>query len=235
MIDKIYDSPESALAGVVQDGALIMCGGFGLCGMPESLIYALQATGVKDLTVVSNNAGVDGIGLGRLLETRQIKKMISSYVGNNKIFAELYLSGEIELEFSPQGTMSERIRAGGAGIPGFYTKTGVGTVIAEGKKHDEFDGETYILERGIRADLSLVRAELADEEGNLIYRKTARNFNPMMATAGKITIAEVEEIVPAGALDPDNIHTPGIFVQRIVRSTCPKQIEFVTNRERIAG
>lgn len=232
MVQKVYDSPQAALAGVVKDGDLIMCGGFGLCGMPESLIYALQATGVKDLTVVSNNAGVDGIGLGRLLDTRQIKKMISSYVGNNKVFAQLYLSGAIELEFSPQGTMSERIRAGGAGIPGFYTKTGVGTQIAEGKKHEEFDGETYILERGIRADLALIRAEIGDEEGNLIYRKTARNFNPMMATAGKVTIAEVERIVPAGTLDPDAIHTPGIFVQRIVQSTCPKQIEFVTNRER---
>lgn len=232
MVQKIYESPDAALDGIVQDGELVMCGGFGLCGMPESLIYALQATGVKDLTVVSNNAGVDGIGLGRLLEARQIKKMISSYVGNNKIFAELYLSGALELEFSPQGTMSERIRAGGAGIPGFFTKTGIGTQIAEGKKHTEFNGETYILERGIRADLSLIRAEVADEEGNLIYRKTARNFNPMMATAGNITVAEVEEIVPAGQLNSDAIHTPGIFVQRIVKSTCPKQIEFTTNRER---
>lgn len=232
MVQKIYDSPEAALEGVVKDNDLIMCGGFGLCGMPESLIYALQASGVKDLTVVSNNAGIDGVGLGRLLETRQIKKMISSYVGNNKIFAELYLSGAIELEFSPQGTMSERIRAGGAGIPGFYTKTGVGTQISEGKKHEEFDGETYVLERGIRADVSLIRAEIADEEGNLLYRKTARNFNPMMATAGKITIVEVEEIVPAGEIDPDAVHTPGIFVQRIVKSTHSKQIEFVTNRDR---
>lgn len=232
MVQKVYDSPEAALEGLVHDGALVMCGGFGLCGMPESLIYALQATGVKDLTVVSNNAGVDGIGLGRLLESRQIRKMISSYVGNNKIFAELYLSGAIELEFSPQGTMSERIRAGGAGIPGFYTKTGVGTQIAEGKKHEVFDGESYILEHGIRADLSLVRAEIGDEEGNLIYRKTARNFNPMMATAGKITVAEVEQIVPVGELDPDAIHTPGIFVQRLVKSSCAKRIEFVTNRDR---
>ncbi|MEP2990331.1 MAG: CoA transferase subunit A [Parasphingorhabdus sp.] len=232
MVQKIFESSKAALEGIIKDGDLVMCGGFGLCGMPESLIYALQETGVKDLTVVSNNAGVDGIGLGRLLESRQIKKMISSYVGNNKIFAELYLSGAIDLEFSPQGTMSERIRAGGAGIPGFYTKTGVGTQIAEGKKHEEFDGETYILERGIKADLSLIRAEIADEEGNLIYRKTARNFNPMMATAGKMTIAEVEEIVPAGEIAPDAIHTPGIFVQRIVKSVCPKQIEFVTNRDR---
>ncbi len=235
MVQKIYDSPEAALDGIVKDGDLIMCGGFGLCGMPESLIYALQSTGVKDLTAVSNNAGVDGIGLGRLLETGQIKKMISSYVGNNKIFAELYLSGAIELEFNPQGTMSERIRAGGAGIPGFYTKTGVGTQIAEGKKHEIFDGETYILERGIRADVSLIRAEVADEEGNLLYRKTARNFNPMMATAGKITIVEVEQIVPAGEINPDAVHTPGIFVQRIVKSTHPKQIEFITNRDRETG
>ena len=211
---------------------LVMAGGFGLCGLPESLIYALQATGVSGLTVVSNNAGVDGVGLARLIDSGQIKKMISSYVGNNKTFEKAYLEGRVELEFSPQGTMAERIRAGGAGVPGFYTRTGVGTLVAEGKEHKEFDGETYILERGIRADLSLVCAEIADTEGNLIYRKTARNFNPVMATAGEIAIAEVEKIVPAGDLDPDHIHTPGIFVQRIVKAACPKRIEFVTNRER---
>jgi len=233
-MNKIYDSPATALEGIARDGMLVMCGGFGLCGMPESLIYALQDTGVKALTVVSNNAGIDDVGLGKLLESRQISKMISSYVGNNKIFAELYLSGEIDLEFSPQGTMSERIRAGGAGIPGFYTRTGVGTLIAEGKEHKDFKGETYILEEGIVADIALIRAEKADEEGNLVYRKTARNFNPMMATAGKITIVEVEEIVPAGSLPPDSVHTPGIFVQRIVKSTHDKRIEFVTNREKEA-
>lgn len=235
MVQKIFDSPAAALEGICEDGMLVMCGGFGLCGMPESLIEALQATGVRGLTAVSNNAGIDGVGLGKLLETRQIAKMISSYVGNNKLFAEQYLNGEIELEFNPQGTMSERIRAGGAGIPGFYTKTGVGTLIAEGKEHKDFDGETFILETGLVADLALIRAEMADEEGNLIYRKTARNFNPMMATAGKITVVEVEEIVPNGTLDPDHIHTPGVFVQRIVKSTKPKQIEFTTNREREAG
>ncbi len=235
MVQKIFDSPAAALKGICSDGMMVMCGGFGLCGMPESLIGALQATGVSGLTAVSNNAGIDGVGLGKLLETRQIAKMISSYVGNNKLFAEQYLNGDIELEFNPQGTMSERIRAGGAGIPGFYTKTGVGTLIAEGKEHKDFDGETFILETGLVADLSLIRAEVADEEGNLIYRKTARNFNPMMATAGKITVVEVEEIVSAGTLDPDHIHTPGIFVQRIVKSTKPKQIEFTTNREQEAG
>ena len=211
---------------------LVMAGGFGLCGLPESLIYALQGTGVRGLTVVSNNAGVDGIGLARLIDSGQIKKMISSYVGNNKTFEKAYLEGRVGLEFSPQGTMAERIRAGGAGVPGFYTRTGVGTLVAEGKEHKAFDGETYILERGIRADLSLVRAEVADTQGNLIYRKTARNFNPVMATAGAVTIAEVEKIVPAGELDPDHIHTPGIFVQRIVKAACRKRIEFVTNRER---
>ena len=234
-MNKIFDTPEAALDGLCRDGMMVMCGGFGLCGMPESLINALQATGAAGLTVVSNNAGIDGVGLGRLLETRQIAKMISSYVGNNKIFAEQYLNGEIELEFNPQGTMSERIRAGGAGIPGFYTKTGVGTLIAEGKEHKDFDGQTYILETGLVADLSLIRAEKADTEGNLVYRKTARNFNPMMATAAAVTVVEVEEIVPAGSLDPDHIHTPGIFVHRIVRSTCPKQIEFTTNRERVSA
>lgn len=234
MVKKIFDSPARALEGICKDDMMIMCGGFGLCGMPESLIDALQLTGVIGLTAVSNNAGIDGVGLGKLLETRQIAKMISSYVGNNKLFAEQYLNGDIELEFNPQGTMAERIRAGGAGIPGFYTKTGVGTLIAEGKEHKDFDGETYILETGLIADLALIRAEVADEEGNLIYRKTARNFNPMMATAAKVTVVEVEDIVPSGTLDPDHIHTPGIYVQRIVKSTKPKQIEFTTNREREA-
>lgn len=232
MTNKVYESPRDALRGVVSDGMLVACGGFGLCGMPESLIDALKASGVRDLTVVSNNAGIDGVGLAQLIETRQIKKMICSYVGNNKSFEAAYLRGDVELEFSPQGTMSERLRAGGAGIPGFYTKTGVGTVIAEGKDHKDFDGETYILERGIVADLALIRAQTADEEGNLIFRKTARNFNPMMATSGRMTIVEVEEIVPTGTLRPDHIHTPGIFVQRIVTSTSPKKIEFTTNRER---
>lgn len=235
MVQKIFDSPVLALEGICKDNMMVMCGGFGLCGMPESLIDALQLTGVTGLTAVSNNAGIDGIGLGKLLESRQIAKMISSYVGNNKLFAEQYLNGDIELEFNPQGTMSERIRAGGAGIPGFYTKTGVGTLIAEGKEHKDFDGETFILETGLKADLALIRAELADEEGNLIYRKTARNFNPMMATAAKVTVVEVEDIVPSGTLDPDHIHTPGVYVQRIVRSTKPKQIEFTTNRKREAG
>ncbi|MDJ0919854.1 MAG: CoA transferase subunit A [Henriciella sp.] len=232
MLNKVYESPDDALRGVAQDNMFVCAGGFGLSGLPECLIYALQETGVKGLTVVSNNAGIDGIGLSRLIDSGQIKKMISSYVGNNKSFEQAYLKGDVELEFSPQGTMAERIRAGGAGIPGFYTKTGVGTVIAEGKPHMDFDGETYVLERGIRTDLALVRAEVADTEGNLIFRKTARNFNPMMAMAGKVTIAEVTEIVPAGELDPDHIHTPGIFVQRVVKSTIDKRIEFTTTRER---
>ncbi|QLC26427.1 CoA transferase subunit A [Parasphingopyxis algicola] len=230
MNSKICSSPAASLDGICTDDMLVACGGFGLCGMPESLIDALAATGVSGLTVVSNNAGVDGIGLAKLIEDRRIAKMISSYVGNNKTFETAYLNGDIELEFSPQGTMSERLRAGGAGIPAFYTRTGVGTLIAEGKPHADFDGETYVQERGIRADLALVRAEMADEEGNLVYRKTARNFNPMMATSGRITVAEVETIVPVGTIDPDHVHTPGIFVQRIVRSIAPKRIEFVTNR-----
>lgn len=232
MASKVFDSQHEALSGVCRDGMLIACGGFGLCGMPETLIDALLNTGVKDLTVVSNNAGVDRIGLARLIEAGRIRKMISSYVGNNKSFEAAYLRGDIELEFSPQGTMSERLRAGGAGVPGFYTKTGVGTLVAEGKEHKEFDGETFILERGIVADLALIRAEKADTEGNLVYRKTARNFNPMMASAGRVTVVEVEEIVPVGALDPDSIHTPGIFVQRIVESVILKRIEFTTNRQR---
>ena len=234
-MSKIYASAKLALEGLPIDGMTIMSGGFGLCGLPENLIVALRDSGAKDLTAISNNAGVDGFGLGLLLETRQIKKMISSYVGENKEFERQYLAGELELEFNPQGTMAERIRAGGAGIPGFYTKTGVGTLVAEGKEHKEFDGETYIMETWLRADISLVKAWKADEEGNLIYRKTARNFNPMMATAGKITIVEVEEIVPIGSINPDHIHTPGIYVDRIVQLTFEKRIENRTTRTRGAG
>ncbi|WP_019961765.1 CoA transferase subunit A [Woodsholea maritima] len=208
----------------------IMAGGFGLCGIPENLIKAIQTSGVKDLTVISNNAGVDDFGLGMLLKTRQIKKMISSYVGENKEFERQYLNGELELEFNPQGTLAERCRAGGAGIPGFYTKTGVGTLIAEGKEHKEFNGETYILETGLVADLSIVKAWKADHEGNLVYRKTARNFNPMMATAGKVTVAEVEELVETGEIDPDHIHTPGIYVKRIIKGEFEKRIEQRTLR-----
>jgi len=228
---KVYDSAKAALEGALFDGMMVMSGGFGLCGIPENLIAALRDSGVKGLTVVSNNAGVDDFGLGLLLQTRQIKKMISSYVGENETFEKQYLAKELELEFNPQGTLAERIRAGGAGIPGFYTKTGVGTLIAEGKEHKDFDGETYILERGLKADLAIVKAWKGDAEGNLVYRETARNFNPMMATAGKITVAEVEEIVPVGSLDPDHIHTPGIFVQRIVTGTFEKRIEKRTVRE----
>jgi 3-oxoacid CoA-transferase subunit A len=228
---KVFDGAKAALDGVLFDGMTIMSGGFGLCGIPENLILALRDSGVKNLTVISNNAGVDDFGLGLLLQTRQIKKMISSYVGENETFEKQYLSGELELEFNPQGTLAERIRAGGAGIPGFYTKTGVGTLIAEGKEHKEFDGETYILERGLKADLSIVKAWKGDHEGNLIYRETARNFNPMMATAGKVTVAEVEELVPTGKLDADTIHTPGIFVQRIIQGPLyEKRIEKRTVR-----
>jgi 3-oxoacid CoA-transferase A subunit len=216
MANKVYKDAKTALEGVVRDGMMVMCGGFGLCGIPEKLILALRDSGVKNLTCVSNNAGVDGAGLGLLLETRQIKKMISSYVGENKIFAQQYLAGELELEFNPQGTMSERIRAGGAGIPAFFTATGVGTVIADGKDVREFDGRKYVMETGLFADVSLVKAWKGDTRGNLVYRKTARNFNPMMATASRFTIAEVEEIVPAGAIDPDHVHTPGIFVKRLI-------------------
>lgn len=229
---KIKPNAQAALDGVLFDGMTIMSGGFGLCGIAENLIAALRDSGVKDLTVISNNAGVDDFGLGLLLQTRQIKKMISSYVGENKEFERQYLSGELELEFNPQGTLAERCRAGGAGIPGFYTKTGVGTLIAEGKEHKEFNGETYIMETGLVADLSIVKAWKADEQGNLVYRKTARNFNPMMATAGKITVAEVEEVVPLGSLDPDNIHTPGIFVQRVIVAKQEKRIENRTTRQR---
>jgi 3-oxoacid CoA-transferase subunit A len=210
----------------------VMAGGFGLCGIPENLILALRDSGVKDITAISNNAGVDDFGLGLLLQTRQIKKMISSYVGENKEFERQYLSGELELEFNPQGTLAERCRAGGAGIPGFYTKTGVGTLVAEGKEHRDFNGETYILETGLVSDLSIVKAEKADTQGNLVFNKTARNFNPPMAMAGKVTVAEVEEIVPTGDLDPDEIHLPGIFVQRIVQGTFEKRIEQRTVRKR---
>ena len=229
---KIFPDAKNALDGLLFDGMTIMSGGFGLCGIPENLIAALRDSGVKDLTFISNNAGVDGFGLGLLLETRQIKKMISSYVGENKEFERQYLSGELELEFNPQGTLAERCRAGGAGIPGFYTKTGVGTVIAEGKDHKDFNGETYVMETGLVADLSIVKAWKADEQGNLIYRKTARNFNPMMATAGKVTVAEVEEIAPLGSLDPDCIHTPGVFVQRLIKGEHEKRIEQRTVRQR---
>ena len=229
-MDKIYQSAADALKGIPFDGMKLAVGGFGLCGIPETLIEALRDTGVQNLTAASNNAGTDGFGLGRLLETRQIKKMISSYVGENAEFMRQYLSGELELEFTPQGTLAERMRAGGAGIPGFYTKTGVGTVIAEGKEVKAFDGEDYILESGIFADLSLVKAWKGDAQGNLVYRKTARNFNPNAATCGKICIAEVEEIVPVGSLDPDLIHTPGIFVNRLVQSTAEKKIENRTTR-----
>jgi 3-oxoacid CoA-transferase subunit A len=232
-MNKVQTSAEAALAGVLFDGMTIMAGGFGLCGIPENLIAAIRKTGVKDLTVVSNNCGVDDFGLGILLAGGQIRKMISSYVGENKLFAELYLSGKLELEFNPQGTLAERIRAGGAGIPAFYTKTGVGTLVAEGKEVREFDGEMYVMERGLTADLSIVKAWKGDAEGNLVYRKTARNFNPMMATAGKVTVAEVEELVETGALDPNEIHTPGIFVDRILKgATYEKRIEQMTVRQR---
>ena len=233
---KVYPDAKSALDGLLKDGMMIMSGGFGLCGIAETLSDAIRESGVKGLTVVSNNAGVDGIGLSRLLETRQIKKMISSYVGENKLFAQQFLAGELELEFNPQGTLAERIRAGGAGIPAFFTKTGVGTLIAEGKEHKEFDGETYVLERGLVADLSIVKAWKGDAQGNLVFRKTARNFNPMMATAAKFTVAEVEHLLPAGQIDPDHIHTPGIFVKRIIQvGTGNKRIEQRTTRKREAA
>src|SRR5438477_4702958 len=215
-MNKIYPDPSAALAGVLRDNMTIMAGGFGLCGIPEKLIAAIGESGVTGLTVISNNAGIDGVGLGMLLESRQIKKMISSYVGENKLFADLYLKGELELEFNPQGTLAERIRAGGAGVPAFFTKTGVGTLIAEGKETRDFDGETFVMERGLVADLAIVHAWKADREGNLVYRKTARNFNPVMATAANVTVAEVEHLVEPGEIDPDHIHTPGIFVQRTV-------------------
>jgi 3-oxoacid CoA-transferase subunit A len=225
---KVYASAKAALEGVVRDGMMVMSGGFGLCGIAENLIVALRNTGVKDLTVVSNNAGVDEFGLGTLLKTRQIRKMISSYVGENKEFERQYLSGELELEFNPQGTLAERIRAGGAGIWGFYTRTGAGTLVAEGKEQRVIDGDTYVLETGLVADLALVKAWRGDTEGNLVYRKTARNFNPMMATAGRVTVAEVEQLVEPGTLDPDQIHTPGIFVQRIIQG--PSYLKTIENR-----
>ncbi|QCP84663.1 CoA transferase subunit A [Cereibacter johrii] len=229
---KVYDSAAAALDGLLFDGMLIAAGGFGLCGIPELLIQAIREAGTRDLTVASNNAGVDGFGLGVLLESRQVRKMISSYVGENAEFMRQYLSGELELEFNPQGTLAERMRAGGAGIPGFYTRTGVGTVIAEGKEHKEFDGETYILERGIVADLSIVKAWKADPSGNLVFRKTARNFNPPAATCGRVCVAEVEEIVPLGSLEPDSIHLPGIYVHRLIQGTHEKRIEQRTVRKR---
>jgi 3-oxoacid CoA-transferase A subunit len=232
-VQKIFSNAEGALEGLLFDGMTIAAGGFGLCGIPERLIDALVASGVKDLTIASNNAGIDNEGLGKLLRTRQVKKMISSYVGENKEFERQYLAGELEVEFCPQGTLAERMRAGGAGIPGFYTKTGVGTQVAEGKEVKSFDGEDYILERGIRADLSIIKGWKADESGNLIFRKTARNFNQPAATSGKICVAEVEEIVPVGSLDPDCIHLPSIYVKRLI-SGAPydKKIEFMTVRER---
>jgi 3-oxoacid CoA-transferase subunit A len=213
---KVYKDAASALSGLLRDGMVILSGGFGLCGIPAALIEAIRESGVKDLTVVSNNAGIDGVGLGRLLETRQIRKMISSYVGENATFARQYLAGELDIEFNPQGTLAERIRAGGAGIPAFYTKTGVGTAVAEGKETREFDGETYVMERGIFGDLAIIHAWMGDTEGNLVYRKTARNFNPIMATAAKVTVAQVEHLVQPGQIDPDHVHTPGIYVHRIV-------------------
>ena len=233
---KVYPDAESALRGVLKDGMTLMCGGFGVCGIPENLIAALHATGVRDLTVISNNAGLDGVGLGLLLQARQIRKMISSYVGENKEFERQYLAGEIEIEFNPQGTLAERIRAGGAGIYAFFTKVGAGTLVAEGKETRTVDGDTYVLERGLVADVSLVKAWKGDTEGNLIYRKTARNFNPNMATAARVTVAEVEELVEPGVLDGDSIHTAGIFVQRIVQGTgYSKMIEKRTVRKKLEG
>ena len=231
---KVYPDAKAALAGLLRDGMMIMSGGFGLCGIPSLLIEAIRDSGVKSLTVVSNNAGIDNVGLGLLLQTRQIHKMISSYVGENKTFAEQYLAGQLEIEFNPQGTLAERIRAGGAGIPAFYTRTGVGTEVAKGKPTAEFDGETYVQERGLVADLAIVHAWMGDEEGNLVYRKTARNFNPMMATAARVTVAQVEHLVKPGEIDADHVVTPGIFVQRLI--ACPpnyeKRIEQRTVRKR---
>ncbi len=232
-MNKVYPDAASALAGIVKDGQLMAVGGFGLCGIPEALIDALQASGVKDLTVISNNAGVDGFGLGKLLNTRQIKKMISSYVGENKEFERQYLAGELELEFTPQGTLAEKLRAGGAGIPAFFTKTGVGTIVAEGKETREFDGEVYVMERALTPEVALVKAHIADKSGNLVFRRTARNFNPAAAMAGKITVVEVEQIVETGALDPDAVHLPGIYVHRIVHNPNPeKRIEKRTITEK---
>jgi 3-oxoacid CoA-transferase subunit A len=232
VVRKTCKDAAEALEGVLFDGMTIMSGGFGLCGIPENLIAGIREVGTKNLTVISNNCGVDGFGLGLLLESGQIRKMVSSYVGENKLFEKLYLSGELELEFNPQGTLAERIRAGGAGIPAFFTRTGVGTLVAEGKEVREFDGELYVMERALKADLAIVKALKGDTAGNLAYRMTARNFNPMMATAAKVTLAEVEELVPAGRLDKDNIHTPGIYVDRLFRGTFEKRIERVTTRAR---
>ncbi|MCF6275537.1 MAG: CoA transferase subunit A [Robiginitomaculum sp.] len=232
MSSKVFKSAAAALEGLTFDGMVVMAGGFGLCGIPENLIAALRDSGAQNITAISNNAGVDGFGLGLLLETRQIKKMVSSYVGENKEFERQFLAGELDLEFNPQGTLAERIRAGGAGIPGFYTKTGVGTVIAEGKPTREFDGEEYIMETGLKADVSLVKAWRGDSQGNLQFKKTARNFNPMMATAGKVTVVEVDELVEVGSFDPNYIHTPGIYVQRIIEAKCEKRIENLMTRER---
>jgi len=230
---KVYPDPQAALAGLLKDGMLIMAGGFGLCGIPETLIMAIRDSGVKNLTIVSNNAGVDGIGLGILLDTKQVKKMISSYVGENKTFAAQFLAGELEIEFNPQGTLAERIRAGGAGIPAFFTRTGAGTMIAEGKEEREFNGERYVMEKGIVADLSIVHAWTGDTEGNLVYRKSARNFNPMMATAGRITVAQVEHLVQPGDINPDHIITPGVYVKRIIHvPNAVKHIEQRTVRKR---
>jgi 3-oxoacid CoA-transferase subunit A len=232
-VNKIYPSAAAALEGIVKDGQLMAVGGFGLCGIPEALIDALKDSGVKDLTVISNNAGVDGFGLGKLLETRQIKKMISSYVGENKEFERQYLAGELELEFTPQGTLAEKLRAGGCGIPAFYTRTGVGTLVAEGKEVREFDGHAYVMERSLVPDISLVKAWKADHSGNLVFRLTARNFNPAVAMAGKLTIVEVEELVPTGAIAPDDVHLPGIYVHRIVVNATPeKRIEKRTITEK---
>jgi len=231
---KVYPDARAALAGLLKDGMLIMAGGFGLCGIPETLILAIRDSGVKNLTIVSNNAGTDGVGLGLLLDTRQVKKMISSYVGENKTFAAQFLANELEIEFNPQGTLAERIRAGGAGIPAFFTKTGAGTMIAQGKEEREFDGERYVMERGIVADLSIVHAWKGDTEGNLVYRKTARNFNPMMATAGKMTVAEVENMVQPGEINPDHIITPGVYVKRMIHvPNAVKHIEQRTVRKRV--
>jgi 3-oxoacid CoA-transferase subunit A len=231
-VKKVYKDAQSALEGLLFDGMLIAAGGFGLCGIPELLIAAIRDTGTRDLAIASNNAGVDGFGLGQLLATRQVKKMISSYVGENAEFMRQYLSGELELEFNPQGTLAERMRAGGAGIPGFYTKTGVGTVIADGKEVKSFDGQDYILERGLVADLAIVKAWRADPSGNLVFRKTARNFNAPAATCGRVCVAEVEEIVPLGSLDPDKIHVPGIYVHRLIQGSHEKRIENRTTRKR---
>ena len=232
-MNKIFDSPRAALDGLLRDGMTIMSGGFGLVGNPESLVPEIKAAGVRNLTVISNNAGADGFGLWHLLESRQVRKMVSSYVGENKLFEQQYLAGELDLEFNPQGTLAERIRAGGAGIPAFFTRTGVGTIVADGKPHEEFDGELYVQERWLKADLAIVKAWRADSAGNLQFRKTARNFNPVMATAAGVTVVEAEELVETGTIDPDCVHTPGIFVHRIVKSTInEKRIEKLTVRAR---